>query len=231
MNLETFLHTFSILGNAQPVDPGKRATEFNFYYHVPKLRKWLVLYSEAFAYDNPLEGKFLARYAMDPGIYLPQLPGLRNMDLRIEGVNTNLPGLTDQAYFYANAHYVQGYTNYGQIFGSWVGRQGTAVTATGTYWASARNKISASYRKQVNDKVFLQGGALDDFSGSITWLLRPGIEFSATSQYERWNFPLLAAGNRSDVATSFGVSFFPEAHSRAGRGSFGSGAGETGNQP
>ena len=126
---------------------------------------------------------------------------------------------------------MQGYTNYGQIFGSWVGRQGTAVTATGTYWASARNKISASYRKQVNDKVFLQGGALDDFSGSITWLLRPGIEFSATSQYERWNFPLLAAGNRSDVATSFGVSFFPEAHSRAGRGSFGSGAGETGNQP
>jgi Capsule assembly protein Wzi len=217
LNLATFLHTFSILGNDQAIDPGKRTTEFNFSYHVPGLRKWLVLYSEGFAYDNPVEGKFLARFAMDPGIYVPQFPGLRNLELRVEGVNTNLPGLKDRAYFYTNAHYPQGYTNYGQIIGSWVGPQGSGATATGTYWVSARNKISASYRKAVTDKSYLQGGQLEDFSGSVTWMLRPGIELSATSQYERWNFPLLAAGTRSDVATSFGVRLSPNMRLGASR--------------
>jgi hypothetical protein len=209
LNLKTFLHTFSLTGNGQAVDPGKRATEFNFSYRVPGLRKWLVLYSEAFAYDSPLDRISFERYAFDPGIYLPQMPGLRKLDLRVEGVNTNLPGLQDQAYFYANTHYPQGYTNCGQIFGSWVGRQGSGATATSTYWFTARNKASASYRKMVADKSFLQGGQLEDFSGSITWLARPGIEISATSQYEIWSFPLLAAGARSNTTTSFGVRWFP----------------------
>ena len=87
LNLQTFVHTFWIAGNGQAVDPGKRTTEFNFSYRVPGLRKWLVVYSEAFAYNNPVEGKFVARFAVDPGIYLPQLPGSRRLDLRVEGMN------------------------------------------------------------------------------------------------------------------------------------------------
>jgi hypothetical protein len=231
LNLQTFLHTFSLEGNNQPVDPGKRTSEFSVAYHVPHLRKWLVVYSEQFSYDVPNPSKYLQRFAMNPGIYIPQFPGLRNLDLRVEGVNTNLPGLSEKAYFYSNAHYPQGYTNYGQIFGSWVGRQGTGITASGNYWFSARNKLSASYRKQVSDKSFLEGGSLDDFSGSISWLLRPGLEVAASSQYERWNFPLLAAGTRSDVATSFEVRFSPQAHFGVREGSVGSSAGEIGNQP
>jgi hypothetical protein len=168
------------------------------------------VYSEGFAYDDPLQGKFLARYALDPGIYLPQLPGARRLDLRVEGVYTNLPGLKDQAYFYANAHYPQGYTNYGQILGSWIGRQGSGGAASSTYWFSARNKATVGYRKVIADKSFLNGGMLEDFSGSITWMLRPGIELSATSQYETWKFPLLAAGPRSDTSTSFGIRVFPK---------------------
>jgi hypothetical protein len=209
LNLKTFVHSFSILGNAQTVDPGKRATEFNFSYHVPGLRKWLVLYSEAFAYDNPVEGKFLARFAMDPGIYVPQIPGARKLDLRIEGVNTDLPGLVGP-YFYANAHYPQGYTNYGQIFGSWVGRQGSGGQASSTYWFSAHNKACVSYRTMTADKTFLQGGHLNDFSGKITWMLRPNVELTAMSQYESWNFPLIKPGAQSDVTTSFGVRIFPK---------------------
>jgi len=211
LNLKTFLHTFSLTGNGQAVDPGKRTTEFNFSYRVPGLRKWLVLYSEAFAYDNPLDRISFQRYAFDPGIYLPQIPGVRKLDLRVEDVNTNLPGLKEQAYFYANAHYAQGYTNHGQILGSWIGRQGNGGTATSTYWFTARNKASVSYRKMVADKSFLQGGRLEDFSGSITWMVRPWIELSATSQYETWNFPLLASATRSDTSTSFAVRLFPNA--------------------
>jgi membrane-associated phospholipid phosphatase len=229
LNLDTFLHTFSLLGNVQSVDPGKRTQEFSFAYHVPGLRKWLVLYTEGFFYDAPTQ--LVQRMGLDPGIYLPHFPGLPKMDLRVEGVNTNLPGLPNPAYFYGNAHYPQGYTNYGQIFGSWVGRQGTGITASGNYWFSARNKLSASYRKAVSDQSFLEGGNLDDFSGSISWLIRPGLEVAASSQYERWNFPLLAAGTRSNIATSFEVRFSPQAHFGVRKGSFGSSAGEIGNQP
>ncbi len=210
LNLHTFLHTFSNTGNGQAVDPGKRVTEFNFSYRVPGLRKWLVLYSEAFAYDNPLDRISLERYAFDPGIYMPQLPGLRKLDLRVEEVNTNLPGLTSPAYIYSNFHYPQGYTNYGQILGSWLGRQGNGGTATSTYWFSARNRATVSYRKAVVDKSFLEGGHLTDFSASVTWLVRPWMEVSAMSQYENWNFPLLASGTQSDVAASFEVHIFPK---------------------
>jgi len=209
LNLDTFLHTFSLTGNGQEVDPGKRVTEFNMSYRVPGLRRWVTVYTEAFAYDSPLDRISFERYAFNPGIYLSQLPGLRKMDLRVEGVNSNLPGLNEQAYFYANTHYAQGYTNYGQIFGSWIGRQGSGGVATSNYWFTARNKATISYRRTTADKSFLMGGQLEDFSGSLTWMLRPSIEFSATSQYESWKFPLLATGTRSNVATIFGFRFFP----------------------
>jgi len=151
---------------------------------------------------------------MDPGIYLPQLPHLKKVDLRMEGVYTDLPGLKESAYFYANARYVQGYTNYGQILGSWIGRQGRGGQASSTYWLSARTKASITYRKMTVDKAMLQGGNLDDISGSFIWTARPGIELSATGQYEHWKFPLLAPGVQSNFATTFQIKIFPKA--RAG---------------
>jgi hypothetical protein len=209
LNLRTFLHSFSILGNGQAIDPGKRTTEFNLNYHVPGFRR-IVLYSEQFAYDNPVEGKYLARFAMDPGIYITELPVLNKLDLRVEGVYTNLPHLRDNAYFYGNAHYPQGYTNYGQILGSWVGRQGSGGQASSTYWFSARNKATVTYRKMYADKSYLQGGNLTDVSGSLTWLIRPEIEFSALGQYEKHTFPLLETGAKSNFTTTFEVRVFPK---------------------
>jgi hypothetical protein len=206
----TFFHSFSLTGNAQTVDPGKRATGFNIYYHVPELRKYLVVYIEGLAWDDPFQGSFLQRYAMAPGIYLPRLPGLKKLDLRAEGVYTNLPGLKDPAYFYANAHYPQGYTNYGQLLGSWVGREGRGAQVSGTYWFSARTKATASYRRASSDKSLLQGGDLNDVSGSFTWLFRPGIELSANAQYERWNFSLLAPSPQSNFTSAFQIRIFPK---------------------
>lgn len=211
LNLSTFFHSFSIAGNGQAVDPGKRATQFNLYYHLPGLRKSVIVYTEGLAWDDPVEGSFLERFAMDPGIYLPQLPRLKKLDLRMEGVYTDLPGLKIPAYFYGNTRYAQGYTNYGQIMGSWTGRQGRGGQATSTYWFSARTKAAVSYRKMTNDKALLQGGNLDDVSGSFIWTAKPGIEFSATGQYEHWKFPLLATGVQSNFATTFQIKIFPKA--------------------
>ena len=205
----TFFHTFSVLGNGQDVDPGKRATEFNFTYHPPAFRKSVVLYTEEFSWDDPIEGKFVARYAMDPGIYIPKLPVIGKMDLRMEGAYTNLPKLLDQAYFYSNAHYPQGYTNYGQILGSWVGRQGDGGKVSSNYWFSARNKATLSYRKMTSDKTFLQGGNLSDISGGLAWMIRSNLEISGTTQYEQWKFPLLSTGRTSSFTTIFQLVLFP----------------------
>lgn len=209
LNLDTFLHTFSILGNGQAVDPGKRATEFNLAYHVPGLRKYLTAYTEGFAWDDPVEGKFVARFAMDPGLYVPRLPGLPKVDLRMEGVYTDLPKLADWAYFYANAHYPQGYTNYGQIMGSWIGREGRGGQVTSSYWFTPRNKAAISYRKMTVDKSYLEGGNLGDLSANLTWLLHPNIELSATGQYERWHFPLLYNAVQSNFVSSLEIRFTP----------------------
>lgn len=208
LNLKTLLHTFSIYGNGQAVDPGKRVTEFNLTYHIPKFRRSLVAYTEALAWDDPVEGKFVARYAMAPGLYVPRLPVLNRMDLRMEGAYTDLPKLVEPAYYYANAHYVEGYTNYGQVMGSWIGRQGRGGDISTSYWFNARNKFTANYRKMTVDKSFLEGGNQSDLSGSLTWVIHPGLELSVTTQYERWRFPLLDTGARHNLASSFEVRAF-----------------------
>jgi Capsule assembly protein Wzi len=204
----TFIHSLSTTGNAQAVDPGKRVTEINLSYHLPGLRK-VVVYAEGMAWDDPLQGKFVARYAWDPGVYLPQVPKLKKLDLRLEAAYTDLPKLLDQGYFYSNAHYPQGYTNYGQILGSWIGRQGIGGQASSTYWFSARNKATVSYREVTADHSLLGGGNQNDVSGNFTWLVRPQIEVSAMGQYEHYNFPILG-GAKSDFATSLEVRFYPK---------------------
>ena len=209
LNLSTFLHSFSTSGNLQAVDPGKRTTEFNLTYHPPGLRN-VVIYEELYAYDNPIAGRFLAFYAMDPGVYIPKIPRLEKLDLRMEGVYTDLPGEHDAAYYYSNAHYPQGYTNYGQILGSWIGRQGDGGQVSSSYWFTARNKATVSYRKMSVDKSFLQGGNLDNVSASLTWMPKTVIEASATFQYEQWKFPLLAPGGKSDFGTIFEIRAYPK---------------------
>ena len=212
LTLGTFFHTFSVLGNGQQVDPGKRITEFNFAYHPPFLRKNLVLYTEAMAWDDPIEGKFVARYAFSPGIYVPKLPKLPRLDLRLESAYTDLPKLLYQNYFYNNSRYVQGYTNYGQILGSWVGPEGIGGEGSSTYWFSARTKASVSYRKMVSDPGYVKGGNRGDIAAKFVWMPSTSVEVSGNVQYGRWSFAAISPDSKSDFTTTVQVRLFPKAH-------------------
>ena len=205
LTLGTFIHTLSRAGNGQPIDPGKRVSEFSLAYHMPGFRHQVLLYSEAMAWDDPIQGHFTERFALAPGVYLPQVPFVKKLDLRLEGVYTALPGIAESAYFYANAHYPQGYTNYGQVLGSWVGRQGVGGAGTSTYWFSPRTKAAVTYRRMVANPTFLRGGNLTDVSASFTWLLNRQIELSTVQGYDRWRFPLLNDSARSSYAATFQV--------------------------
>jgi hypothetical protein len=209
LTLGTFLHTFSIYGNAQADDPGKRVTEVNLLYHMPGYRRAIEIYSEGMAWDDPIEGKFVQRFAWDPGIYVTELPKLHKFDARFEAVYTNLPKAYQVGYFYANEHYPQGYTNYGQILGSWVGRQGIGGQASTTCWSSPHTRTSVFYRKMVADTALLQGGNNSDYGVNGAWRIRPTIELNALAQYERWKFPLLQQTSRADYTGSLELRVYP----------------------
>jgi hypothetical protein len=207
--LQTWRHTFNTQGNAQALDPGKRYTGINCSYRLPKLRDWVTFYIDGMANDEPNPIAYPQDSAFNPGLYFSHLPKLPKLDLRLEGVYTNVPGFPNLAPYYQNDHYAQGYTNYWQIIGSWVGRQGDGIQASSTYWFSPRNKVQLGYRRQWVDKIFLQGGNLNDVSASVEWLFKKGVQLSSTIQYERWNFPLLSPSPVHNVTASLQLMFWP----------------------
>ncbi len=210
LTLGTFLHTFSIYGNGQAIDPGKRVTEINLIYHIPRYRRAIEVYSEGMAWDDPIQGKFVQRFAWDPGVYLPELPKLHAFDARFEAVYTDIPKGYEVGFFYANTHYPQGYTNYGQILGSWIGRQGIGGQASTTHWFSAQTKVSVFYRKIVSDAALLGGGTIGDLGANGVWRIKPGSELDASMQQERWKFPLLQESTRSNFSGSIELRAYPK---------------------
>ncbi len=207
--LATWVHTFNSNGSSQQKDPGKRYTGFTLSYRVPKLRDWLTFYVDGMANDQPNPINSERQSAWSPGLYFPRLPYIKDLDLRVEAVYTNLIGYHGVGEFYKNERYAQGYTLYNQIIGSWVGRQGDGIQAWSTYWFSPRNKLQLGYRRQWVDKVLLEGGGLNDFSGSVDWLFKHNIQFSSTIQYERWNFPFLSSLPINNVTTQIQVMYTP----------------------
>lgn len=207
--LNTWLHTWSSRGNSQPIDPGKRFNGFNFSYRLPGLRNWVQVYADGMANDEPNPIAYPDRSAWNPGVYFPQLPRLPNLDLRVEGIYTNIPNYPGVGPYYFNEHYADGYRTYGEIIGSWIGRMGDGIQAWSTYWFSAQNKVQLSYRRQYNDPIFLGGGGLNDFSATVDWLIRPEIQIQPMVQYERYNFPLVSPTPRSNVTAGLQVTFWP----------------------
>lgn len=211
--LESWLHTFNSNGSFQTNDPGKRYTGFNVSYRVPKIRDWLTFYVDGMANDQPNPINSERQSAWSPGLYFPKLPHLPKLELRVEAVYTNLIGYHGVGEYYKNIRYAQGYTIYNQIIGSWVGRQGDGIQAWSTYWFSPRNKLQLAYRRQWVDKVLLEGGGLNDFSGSIDWLFKHDIDVSSTVQVERWNFPFLSSSAMTNISTQIQVMYTPSRHS------------------
>ncbi len=207
LTLDTFLQTFSLNGNAQRTEPGDRRTGFDFSYRIPGLRRWLILYNAALSEDelNPIA--YPRRSAMNPGVYFPQIPGLHGVDLHGEAVYTDLPSDPRRAVFYTNMHYVGGYTNNGQIIGSWVGPEARGYQLWANDWRSGQNKIQIGYRRQTVDPSYIGGGHLQDINGTYEFLLRSGLRVKAGMQYERWSFPVLADAPKSNLALSLQFTY------------------------
>jgi hypothetical protein len=206
--LQTFYsHKASIFEN-----PGKRFSSVDVSYRIPGIRKWLTVYLDTLVGDeiSPIGS---TRPVLNPGLYMPQVPKIPKLELRVEGVRDPFTGATfnefPPGFSFFDRRYRSGYTNDGQLIGSWIGRAGIGAQAWATYWLSPRSKVQFQYRHQQNDTRFVGGGHLTDLSAHADISLRRSLTLSGMLQYERWAFPLLAPTPQSNVAASIQVTFYP----------------------
>jgi PAS domain-containing protein len=191
-------------------DPGDRRSGFDFRWHLPGLRRYVTLYSDSLADDDPNPLANPHRSAWGPGIYISQLAPLRKLDLRFESYSTWIYRKDEGGRFiYWNNQYHDAYTNDANLLGSWVGRDARAYTASSTYWWSAQNKVTAAFRQTKAGSRFLPGGGTQtDLSVNLQWQLRPELLTNAFIQYERYFVPVLG-GPRRDVVAGMQFTFYP----------------------
>ena len=211
----TFIDSFfaTASGNPDPrKKPGDKRAGFDFSYHIPGLRKWLVLYNDSLADDDPSPLAAPRRAAMNPGIYMPQIPGISKLDLRVEAVYTDVPVPQSHNgdFIYWEFIYRDSHTNDGKLMGSWIGREGKGLQAWSTYWLSPQSTIQLYYRNAHVTKDFLEGGSYEDFGAAAQLRIRRDFSLSGSFQYERWNFPLLSAGDNSNFTLSVQATYWPQ---------------------
>jgi hypothetical protein len=204
--------TVPVVNTAGTTDITDPRSGVDFTYRVPGLRKWLTFYGDAFTEDEFSALGYPRKSAIQGGIYLPRIPGVPKLDLRLEGGTTepvDFPGCA--GCFYVNDRYPDGsYVNNGSLVGSWLGRGGQGEQAWSTYWLTSRNKIQFSYRHQKISTLYLpHGGTLNDGGVKADFWLGAKVTLSGAVQYEKWNYPELDPLPRSNVTTSIQFTFWP----------------------
>jgi len=195
-------------------NPGKRSSGVDFAYRVPYLRNWLTLYADSFSADDVTPLANPLRAAWNAGIYMPRVPGIPKLDLRVEGGYTNVavasgpgssPHFVYYDYFYHNL-----YMNKGNILGSWIGREGEGVQTWSTYWFSSRNSLQVGYRHAKVGKDFVPDGeTVNDGWAKVSWWVNSDVSLSGSVQYEKWLAPLLAPGPQTNWTSTVEIGFQP----------------------
>jgi Capsule assembly protein Wzi/PAP2 superfamily len=215
--------TFGVLGHSiftassalpgSPQDPGDRRSGMDWSYRLPKLRDWVTFYGDAFAEDQPSPIAYWDRSAFRAGLYFSHLPKLSRLDLRMEGVYTDIPagGALSHGFFYSSFRFKQGYTNNGELLGSWIGRQGQGAQAWANYWLGPRNRVQVNFRHQKVSQQFVPGGgSLTDLGVRGDYWPSQILGLSTSIQYERWMFPIINPGSQRDFSASIGIQIQPQ---------------------
>ncbi len=211
--LGSFKNSLFSLSRSFKSDPGDRRSGMDWTYRVPKLRDWVTFYGDAFADDQISPIAYWDRSAIRAGLYFSHLPALPKLDFHAEGVYTDLPagGALSHGFFYSNDRYLNGYTNRGQLLGSWIGRQGQGALGWANYWFSSRNRLQVNYRHQKVSQQFIPGGGtLTDVGLRNDYWLRPNLGLSAWVQYERWLFPVIQPNSSRNTTAAVEIQFQPQ---------------------
>jgi hypothetical protein len=218
ITIKTFLRSFFSLtapqpaGKNSPQDPGARFGTFDFSYRLPFLRNWLTLYSDSLVHDDVSPIDAPSRASWRPGLYLSHVPGIAKLDLRAEAVSTD-PPITNSdggGFMYWEVMQRQGYTNNGQMFGDWIGREGKGGQGWIAYHLSANEWIQVGLRNQKVAKDFVPGGTtLNDLNVQVVKRIRKDLEINGNFTYERWKAPVYLPGQQTVTATTIQLTWFP----------------------
>jgi len=196
-------------------DPGARFSTFDFTLRPPGISRWVTLYTDSESHDDVTPVSAPRRAGIRTGLYLDRIPEAPKFDFRVEAVYTDVPTEASQGggFMYVETVQKQGYTNKGNIFGDWIGRESKGGQAWLTYHISPQQSVQLSYRNAKAAKDFIPGGTTQNlFKVKVVKRLKPDVELKAWLQYERWKAPVYKAGGQSDVSTNVQVTWYPKLH-------------------
>jgi hypothetical protein len=220
LTLRSFWNAFGSVGDNTSTIPGSqndvgdRRGEFDFHYRLPYLRKWVALYGDFITDDDPSPLSAPHRSILAPGIEITHFPKLPRLDLHVEGLASDAAATAayNGTFFYWNGAYHDGYTNGGDIIGSWIGRDSRAIWAQARYWISSTHTITLTGRTVELQPNFLPpGGHTSDVAVGDTFTFKHDFQLATQLQFERWNIPALAAGAQHNLATTVELRYAPHA--------------------
>jgi hypothetical protein len=223
ITIHTFLKSFLSLsaGAADKFtrdDPGARFGAFDFSYRLPFVRKWLTLYSDGEVHDDisPIDAP--RRAAWRPGLYLSHFPGVPKLDIRVEAADTDPPVSTSSGghFMYYEDIQRQGYTNKGQLFGDWIGREDKGGQGWITYHFTGNEWFQVGVRNQKADKDFIAsstttyGTTLNDLNFQVVKRVGRDFELNGNFALEHWKAPIYLAGPQTVTTTTIQLTWFPK---------------------
>jgi hypothetical protein len=231
VTLHTFLKSFFSLSAPQAnvkytrADPGARFGSFDFSYRLPFVRNWLTLYADGEVHDDVSPIDAPRRAAWRPGLDLSHVPGLPKLEIRAEAATTDPPVATPSGagwagrFMYYEGIEKQGYTNQGQIFGDWIGREDKGGQGWITWHLSGNEWIALGVRNQKAAKdfipattgpTFVDGGTtLDDVNVQVVKRLTKQLELNAYFEDEHWKAPVYLPGRQNVTVTQFQLTWWP----------------------
>jgi hypothetical protein len=196
-----------------PRDPGARFGAFDFSWRLPFVRNWLTLYADSEVHDDVSPIDAPRRAAWRPGLYLSHVPGMPKLDLRVEAASTDPPVSNSNGghFMYYEDIQRQGYTNNGQLFGDWIGREDKGGQGWITYHLSGNEWIQLGVRNQKAAKDFIPGGTtLNDINFQAVKRIGKDFEVNGNFTCERWKAPLYLPGQHTVTITTIQLTWFPE---------------------
>ena len=194
-------------------DPGARFGAFDFSYRLPFVRNWLTLYADGEVHDDVSPIDAPRRAAWRPGLYLSHVPGLPKVDVRAEAVYTDPPVSTSGGgrFMYWETIQRQGYTNNGQIFGDWIGREAKGGQGWIAYHLSGNEWIQLGIRNQKAAKDFIRGGTtINDINFQVVKRIGKDFEINGNFALERWKAPIYLQGQQTVATTAIQLTWYPQ---------------------
>jgi hypothetical protein len=234
ITLHSFLRSFFSFASpssAQKLgrdDPGARFGAFDFSWRLPFMRKWLTLYTDGEVHDDVSPIDAPRRASWRPGLYLSHVPGVPKLDVRVEAVSTDPPVKTSESgrFMYWESIQREGYTNNGQIFGDWIGREGKGGQGWITWHLSGNEWIQVGARNQKAAKDFIPGSTtqIDPTTGGLIEggttlndinfqaVKRIGNDFEINGNFalEHWKAPVYLQGQQTVTTTTIKLTWYPE---------------------